>query len=379
MSWGYSGVRATRTCTHTHVIICTNVVIGFYYVATHAAPLKACLHVLRPVCRCHRGLTLSVPLCAWRSVYLLVMSVIVCHECICVFMSVFIVMSVTHACFTHTHSLTFIHTHTHTHTHTYTHTRTHTHIHMLQVPEMWRRASYPSLKPLGSYLEDLYRWDLRRLLLGLWFKKAFSFLDCGIQFQESASLRPTSSHTHTHIHTSTYTHNIHTYKHTHAHTHTNTHTHTHTFPWQAAQHAICLAQVWTALCVLAERLLFCAVLPHGWVAELRTQAPHPHRHGAVCVCKYACIWVCIKGMYACFMSVIGELCANRRPCCSEKGFLQHLAWPLVKLALFCNLLQFWSGGFKSSFLGLVKCIHYTVYSSFQVHTVYCNSALVECI
>lgn len=29
-------------------------------------------------------------------------------------------------------------------------------ISMARVPELWARVSYPSLKPLSSYLEDLY-------------------------------------------------------------------------------------------------------------------------------------------------------------------------------------------------------------------------------
>ncbi|KAK9828903.1 hypothetical protein WJX72_002692 [[Myrmecia] bisecta] len=37
-----------------------------------------------------------------------------------------------------------------------------------QVPEMWAKVSYPSLKPLGSYLEDLYR---RLAMLQDWYEK----------------------------------------------------------------------------------------------------------------------------------------------------------------------------------------------------------------
>jgi hypothetical protein len=34
-----------------------------------------------------------------------------------------------------------------------------------QVPEFWKRASYPSLRPLGSYLSDLYQ---RLNMLSAW-------------------------------------------------------------------------------------------------------------------------------------------------------------------------------------------------------------------
>lgn len=36
----------------------------------------------------------------------------------------------------------------------------------LQVPELWKKVSYPSLKPLGSYLDDLYR---RLRMLASWW------------------------------------------------------------------------------------------------------------------------------------------------------------------------------------------------------------------
>jgi len=44
----------------------------------------------------------------------------------------------------------------------------HRSISLNQVPDMWRRVSYPSLKPLGSYLEDLYR---RLHMLSSWHEK----------------------------------------------------------------------------------------------------------------------------------------------------------------------------------------------------------------
>jgi dynein heavy chain len=62
----------------------------------------------------------------------------------------------------------------------------------LQVPELWKAVSYPSLRPLGSYLADLYKrldmlagWAAAGQPPGVFWLPGFffvqSFLTAGLQ------------------------------------------------------------------------------------------------------------------------------------------------------------------------------------------------------